>query len=101
MEKDKELVNHPSHYSNGKIECIDAMIAAKGIFKTIVFCETNAFKYNWRQGKKDKDSQEVAKQLWYLNYEQYLMHDLYENEEAVKIYEQIKELCNKLDEIWK
>lgn len=62
----KELVNHPAHY-NQSIECIDAMIAAKGWWKVAVFCELNDFKYNWRQGKKDDFIQEMSKQEWYIS----------------------------------
>lgn len=62
----KELVNHPAHY-NQSIECIDAMIAAKGWWKVAAFCELNDFKYNWRQGKKDDLIQEMSKQEWYIS----------------------------------
>lgn len=62
----KKLVNHPAHY-NQSIECIDAMIAAKGWWKVAAFCELNDFKYNWRQGKKDDLIQEMSKQEWYIS----------------------------------
>ena len=66
QEQNKELVNHPAHY-NQSIECIDAMIAAKGWWKVAAFCELNDFKYNWRQGKKDDLIQEMSKQEWYIS----------------------------------
>lgn len=66
QEQNKELVNHPAHY-NQSIECIDAMVAAKGWWKVAAFCELNAFKYNWRQGKKDDLIQEMSKQEWYIS----------------------------------
>ena len=59
-------VNHPKHYTQGDIECIDAMIAAKGIDKVIAFCECNAFKYNWRSADKN-GLEDVEKQIWYAN----------------------------------
>lgn len=62
----KELVNHPAHY-NQSIECIDAMVAAKGWWKVAIFSELNTFKYNWRQGKKDDLIQEMSKQEWYIS----------------------------------
>lgn len=67
MEDKKEMVNHPSHYNQGDIECIDAMIAAKGIEKVKAFCECSVFKYDWRLGQKDAVEQEVGKMKWYLD----------------------------------
>lgn len=71
-ETQKEMVNHPSHYQgatvNGlPVECIDIMEAKKGWFQTAVFCELNAFKYNWRIGDKDMVPQELGKISWYGN----------------------------------
>lgn len=67
-----EAVNHPLHYQgltvNGtNVECIDAMESLKGWFKTTIFCELNAFKYNWRTGNKDTIHQELGKIGWYGN----------------------------------
>lgn len=69
-ESGKETVNHPSHYQgmmvNGQpVECIDVMEAKKGWFQTAIFCELNAFKYNWRAGDKDMIPQELGKMSWY------------------------------------
>lgn len=62
-----EGVNHPSHYNQGKVECIDAMESAYGIDDVIAFCKCNAFKYQWRAGHKDNESTEkdLAKAQWY------------------------------------
>lgn len=62
-----EMINHPNHYNQGEIECIDAMIAAKGIEAVKNFCDCSAFKYEWRLGHKDDEEQEVKKAIWYLN----------------------------------
>lgn len=67
---EKEMVNHPSHYQglevNGtNVECIDAMEGLKGWYNTAIFCELNAFKYNWRVGEKDMIPQELGKIAWY------------------------------------
>lgn len=69
-ESKKEMVNHPSHYQglevNGtNIECIEAMEGLKGWYNTAIFCELNAFKYNWRVGEKDMIPQELGKIAWY------------------------------------
>ena len=55
MEKQivKDNVNHPSHYTNGSIECIDAMLSAFGKEKVQHFCKLNAFKYVWRADNKN------------------------------------------------
>lgn len=45
MEEKDNKVNHPSHYNQGKIECIDAMESAYGTEAVIMFCMCNAFKY--------------------------------------------------------
>ena len=78
MENNKEMVNHPDHYKNAKYECIDVMLDNFGAEATMQFCLLNAFKYLWRLGKKDDNSQEVRKAMWYLN-------------EYLKISESIKE----------
>ena len=66
----KEMVNHPLHYQGLKVndtnvECIDAMEGLKGWYNTAIFCELNAFKYNWRVGEKDMIPQELGKIAWY------------------------------------
>ena len=58
-------VNHPSHYTTGKIEVID-FIDDKGLG----FCLGNAVKYIVRAGKKDpaKTVEDLQKAAWYLNH---------------------------------
>lgn len=63
----KNMVNSPAHYSQGNIECIDAMISAYGVEEVRTFCKINAFKYLWRLGRKDDEIQEIGKISWYLN----------------------------------
>lgn len=59
-------VHHPSHYNQGKIECIDAMESAFGKEAVENFCLVNAFKYVWRT--RDKNGlEDVKKAIWYLN----------------------------------
>lgn len=67
MDEKKEMVNSPSHYNQGNIECIDAMISAFGEYSTAEFCKINAFKYLWRLGHKDDETQEIGKIKWYLD----------------------------------
>lgn len=64
----KDMVNHPSHYNNGGIECIDGLAAAvTGLTGMEAFCTANAIKYLWRwkwkNGKEDLD-----KAIFYINW---------------------------------
>lgn len=60
-------VNHPSHYIQGGIECIDALKAAT-VGKTGIeaICVANAIKYLWRFEKKN-GLEDVKKAQWYIN----------------------------------
>lgn len=59
-------INHPAHYTDGKIEVIDYILD-----KGFNFCRGNAIKYISRAGKKDKDKEieDLQKAVWYLNKE--------------------------------
>jgi hypothetical protein len=66
--KDK-MVSQPSHYADGEIECIDAMVAAFGRDKVNIYAEIAAFKYIWRMDKKNiEPAQDKQKAVWYLRY---------------------------------
>lgn len=71
-------VNHPSHYNNGGIECIDAIEAAtKGLDGCMAFDIGNAIKYLWRF--KDKNgAEDLRKSIWYIQH-------------AIDLYEEKKE----------
>lgn len=59
-------VNHPSHYTDGKIEVIDFIEDKK-----LNFHRGNAVKYIVRAGKKDiaKEIEDLEKAVWYINRE--------------------------------
>lgn len=59
-------VNHPSHYTFGGIECIDAIHASLGDEGFIAFCRGTALAYVWRAGRKNATSQDLAKAAWYM-----------------------------------
>lgn len=61
-----DMVSHPPHYTNGSIECIDAMKAAFGDETVANFCICNAFKYIWRHMLKN-GRVDIDKAIWYLN----------------------------------
>ena len=61
-----DAVNHPAHYTDGKIEVI-AFIEDKGLN----FHRGNAVKYISRAGKKDpaKEVEDLKKARWYIGRE--------------------------------
>ena len=62
----KDNVNRPSHYTQGKVECIDAIesatIGKKGIDAV---CVANVIKYLWRYEEKN-GLEDIKKAQWYL-----------------------------------
>lgn len=62
-----DVVNHPSHYTQGGIECIDALKAAT-VSKTGIeaVCTANAIKYLWRYEAKN-GIEDVKKARWYID----------------------------------
>lgn len=63
-DKANDAVNHPSHYTAGKIEVIDFLEDQKFPYHL-----GNAVKYICRAGKKDpaKTVEDLQKAVWYLN----------------------------------
>jgi hypothetical protein len=62
----KDNVNHPSHYTQGAIECIDAIKeATKGLFGIEAVCTGNIIKYVWRWKFKN-GVEDLRKAEWYL-----------------------------------
>ena len=65
--KNESVVNSPSHYLSGDIECIDAMVAAFGEEQVRIYAKIKACKYLWRAGKKKgAEDTDMAKSNWYL-----------------------------------
>lgn len=64
--KEDNPVTHPSHYTQGDIQCIDAMISAFGKEAVATWCKLNAFKYTWREQHKN-GLEDIDKAIWYLN----------------------------------
>ena len=61
--KEDDQVNHPKHYTDGRIEVIEYIED-----KNLGFCLGNAIKYISRAGKKEKDKeiQDLRKAMWYI-----------------------------------
>ena len=66
-ESNSDMVNHPAHYTQGGIECIDALKAAT-VSKTGIeaVCTANAIKYLWRYEEKN-GIEDVKKARWYID----------------------------------
>ena len=80
-------VNHPSHYTDGKIEVIDFIEDKK-----LNFHRGNAVKYLARAGKKnpEKEVEDLKKAAWYINRE----IERLENEQCDEILKYFKEEKN-------
>lgn len=63
---DLDIINHPTHYTCRKHECIDEMIAVFGVADAIVFCKLNAWKYRYRAGAKGTYEEDMAKSDRYI-----------------------------------
>lgn len=63
-----EKVNHPAHYNQGKVECIDALEAAtEGLAGLDAFCTASAVKYLWRWKVKGTPVEDLKKARWYID----------------------------------
>jgi hypothetical protein len=58
-------VNHPPHYNQGGIECIEAIKAATGS-GFVKYCTGNVIKYLWRYDNKG-GLEDLKKAAWYLD----------------------------------
>lgn len=63
-----DMVNNPTHYTSGKIECIDAIESATGQLTGIdAYCTAAAIKYLWRWKLKSNPVEDLKKAVWYIN----------------------------------
>lgn len=59
-------VNHPPHYTTGKVECIDAIEAATtGLDGAEAYSTGQVIKYIWRWKRKN-GIEDLQKARWYL-----------------------------------
>lgn len=60
-------VNHPEHYTQGGVECIDALAAATINLQGLdAVCTANAIEYLWRwKGKNGVE--DLKKARWYID----------------------------------
>lgn len=61
-------VNHPSHYTQGGVECIEAIKSAtSNLIGIEAVCTANAIKYLWRWKEKN-GVEDLNKAKWYIDY---------------------------------
>jgi hypothetical protein len=65
--QEQDNVNNPSHYKQGKIECIEAIQSALTEEEFRGYCKGNALKYIWRERHKG-GTESLEKAAWYLEY---------------------------------
>ena len=62
-----DSVNSPEHYTQGAIECIDAIAASMSINEFAGYLKGNCIKYLWRYRNKGNAKEDLEKARWYLN----------------------------------
>ena len=77
-----DIINHPSHYTDGKIEVIDFIEE-----KQLNFHRGNAIKYIARAGKKNKEKEieDLEKAVWYINREIQRLEKLKKNKDRKQV----------------
>ena len=74
-----DMVEHPKHYNQGGIECIDALKAATVGKRGIeAVCVANVIKYLWRYEEKN-GVEDVRKAKWYI---ERLLKELEESQQS-------------------
>ena len=62
----EDLVNSPSHYASGTVECIDAIEESMTNEAFCGYLKGNIQKYLWRYEDKNNSIQDLRKAEWYL-----------------------------------
>ena len=67
LEWGEDVVNKPSHYNSGGVECIEAIEASMELEAFQGYLKGNILKYIWRMSYKGKALEDCKKSQWYLN----------------------------------
>ena len=65
INQENDLINHPKHYTNKGMECIDEMKLVFGTEAVMHFCLCNVWKYRYRADTKESEAS-MKKADWYL-----------------------------------
>ena len=83
LEVEKEdIINHPNHYTNGGMECIDEMLLVFGRGVVANFCLCNAWKYRYRALSKN-GQEDIDKSHWYIAKYKELIDEVREYEQDI------------------
>lgn len=63
---DMDKIQHPAHYTQGKVECIEAIESMLGA-ESLAFLRGQAVKYIWRMGLKGSTLEDAKKAKWYID----------------------------------
>tara|TARA_R110000823_G_scaffold294436_1_gene413373 strand:+ start:464 stop:874 length:411 start_codon:yes stop_codon:yes gene_type:complete len=63
---EEDVVNSPSHYNSGSIECIEAIQESMSSSAFKGYLKGNVQKYLWRYEMKGKPVEDLQKAQWYL-----------------------------------
>lgn len=63
--RERDAVNSPTHYTQGDVECIDAIRSALGKAGFADYCRGNVIKYVWRFRLKG-GTEDLRKAEWYI-----------------------------------
>lgn len=63
--EEPDMVNQPPHYTQGDVECIDAIRSALGEEGFVAFLRGQVIKYTWRLGLKGDAAEDAKKAAWY------------------------------------
>ena len=89
-----DAVNSPEHYTEGDIECIDAIEASMSPTEFQGYCKGNTLKYLWRYRHKN-GLEDLRKAEVYLKW---LTESLGEEDRVVKDFNEIMEWKNAVHE---
>ena len=89
-----DAVNSPEHYTEGDIECIDAIEASMSPTEFQGYCKGNALKYLWRY-RHQNGLEDLRKAEVYLKW---LTESLGEEDRVVKDFNEIMEWKNAVHE---
>jgi len=64
-EREHDPVNQPAHYTQGKVECIDAIESALSPEEFMGFLRGQVLKYTWRCRLKSSSLEDLRKAAWY------------------------------------
>ena len=63
---ENDSVNHPAHYTQGGVECIEAIEASMSKEEFTGYLKGCVEKYVWRYKYKNNPVEDLEKAIWYL-----------------------------------